>query len=184
MPVVANTTLRNEILLASPPCWEIKLGTLTKYFFNCLLGTWLRTYTKNFSHSTQESQRPLKIKGPQSLLQPPYHLPITDALTAIIVVILALAHYHICNAPNDVTWVSYCLCYNAQSQYVPQSVTARRFFSFFLITWLHHRSTDGIATDTSLLCFLPKLLFLLLWSLCYSPTKLTYINRYDMFVVL
>ena len=63
---------------------------------------------------------------------------------------------------------------------------SRRVISFlsFFSTWLHHRSTDGIATDTSSLCFLPVLLFLLLWSLCYSPTKPQYINRYDMFVVL
>ena len=57
-------------------------------------------------------------------------------------------------------------------------------FLFFFFTWLHHQSADGIATDMSLLCFLPVLLFLLLWSLCYSPTKLLYINHYDMFVVL
>ena len=45
-------------------------------------------------------------------------------------------------------------------------------FLFFFSTWLHHQSVDGIATDTSLLCFLLILLFLLLWCLCYSPTKL------------
>ena len=57
-------------------------------------------------------------------------------------------------------------------------------FLFFFSTWLHHQSMDDIATSTSLLCFLPVLLFLLLWSLCYGPTKLPYINRYDMFVAL
>ena len=63
---------------------------------------------------------------------------------------------------------------------------SRRVVSFlsFLSPWLHHQSADGIATNTSSLCFLLILLSLLLWSLCYSPTKLMYINRYDMFVVL
>ena len=45
------------------------------------------------------------------------------------------------------------------------------FFSFLSLAWLHHRSADGIATDTSSLCFLLVLLFLLLWSLCSSPNK-------------
>ena len=57
-------------------------------------------------------------------------------------------------------------------------------FLFFFFTWLHHQSMDGIATDMSSLCLLLILLFLLLWSLCYSPTKLPYINCYNMFVVL
>ena len=57
-------------------------------------------------------------------------------------------------------------------------------FLFLFLAWLHHQSMDGIATATSSLCFLLILLFLLLWSLCYSPTKLQYINHYDMFVVL
>ena len=48
---------------------------------------------------------------------------------------------------------------------------SRRVVSFlsFFSTWLHHWSADDIATDTSSLCFLPVLLFLLLWSLCKAP---------------
>ena len=57
-------------------------------------------------------------------------------------------------------------------------------FHFLFPTWLHHQSTDGIATNMSSLCFLLILLFLLLWSLCYSQTKPQYINCYNMFVVL
>ena len=53
-------------------------------------------------------------------------------------------------------------------------------FHFFFSTWLHHQSADSIATDTSSLCLLLVTLFLLLWSLCYSPTKLLYINHYNM----
>ena len=56
------------------------------------------------------------------------------------------------------------------------------FFFFFFPTWLCYQSVDGIATNMSSLCLLLILLFLLLWSLCY--TKLPYINCYDMFVVL
>ena len=74
---------------------------LQKNFFQIIYsGTDSGPYTKNFSHSTWESQRPLRIKGPQLLLQPPYHLPITDALTNDMVIILALAHCHICHAPD------------------------------------------------------------------------------------
>ena len=49
--------------------------------------------------------------GPQSPLQPPYYLPITDALTADMVVILALAHCHICHAPNDLpgSAITHCI---------------------------------------------------------------------------
>ena len=49
-------------------------------------------------------------------------------------------------------------------------------FLFLFLAWLHHLSMDGIATATSSLCFLLILLFLLLWSLCYSPTKLQYMT--------
>ena len=45
-------------------------------------------------------------------------------------------------------------------------------FLFFFFTWLHHQFTDGIATDTSSLSFLPILLFLLLWSLCYNKAPI------------
>ena len=46
-------------------------------------------------------------------------------------------------------------------------------FNFLFSTWLHHQSADGIATNTSSLWSLLILLFLLLWSLCYSPTNMT-----------
>ena len=79
-----------------------------KNFFNCLLGNQLGTLYKKLFSLHSGITKTLKIKGLQSPLQPPYRLPITDALTANMVIILALACCRICHAPNDVTWVSYC----------------------------------------------------------------------------
>ena len=54
------------------------------------------------------------------------------------------------------------------------------YFSFLFLVWLHHQPADGIATAKSSLCFLLDLLFLLLWSLCSSPTKPNKIPVYKL----
>ena len=85
--------------------------------------------------------------------------------------ILARIKNHTRTLPNQAStgWVLHRLVTILLT--VCHSVSFLFFLLFHLITY---QSTDGIATNRSSLCFLLVLRFLLLWSLCYSPTKLPY----------
>ena len=112
--VQAATPLSPKPCSGMEPYWpshhaeKSSLAPIQKLFLTVYSGTDSGLYTKKLFSLHSGITKALKIKGLQSPLQPPYRLPITDALTADMVIILALARCRICHAPNDVTWVSYC----------------------------------------------------------------------------
>ena len=93
---------------------------------------------KNFSHSTQGSRSPLKIKGPQSPLQPPIAypslMPSPPIWSSFSLWLIAASAMLLMMLPGS----AIARCYDARSQYFPRSVTARRslFFLSFPLDYI------------------------------------------------